>query len=172
MWCPNSIFFFHFGPLGKTVPARLHQSGETLEEACISFLFQVIKHFLGNDKSGRGVKTLIETHWFADKDKTSNWPRERWSLTCWTCTLPPFRIEIPSLRVHVTMGPRRPGGEKWWRVCLDLQRLSVCCPSLLLSICSPNYAGVCAPELRPNQWVRPTRLTQIRKKRKSERLSE
>lgn len=34
------------------------------------------------------------------------------SLTCWTCTLPPFRMEIPSLRVHVTMGPRRPDDEK------------------------------------------------------------
>ena len=34
-----------------------------------------------------------------------------WSveLTCWTCTLPPLRTEMPSLRVQVTMGPRRPG---------------------------------------------------------------
>lgn len=32
------------------VPARLHQSRETLEEAGVSFLFQVIEHFLGKER--------------------------------------------------------------------------------------------------------------------------
>lgn len=31
--------------------------------------------------------------------------------TCWTRMFPPFRIEMPNLRVTVTMAPRRPGDD-------------------------------------------------------------
>lgn len=89
-------------------------------------------------------KLLCEFKW--SKDWVSG-------LTCWTCTLPPFRMEMPSLRVQVTMGPRRPGDERrrqvWllrirgsWKVWgSDPQRNCVCCcladrspPSCLLPL--------------------------------------
>lgn len=98
------------------VPARLHQSWETLKETCISFLFQVIKHFLGRDRRKQSSVQNLQLYWSMDgswwtgsssKDKGAS-IRQLDNLTCWTCTLPPFRMEIPSLRVHVTMGPRRP----------------------------------------------------------------
>lgn len=92
-WCQNSIFSY-FSPVDTTSPARLHQSRETLEEACISFLFQVIKHFLGNDKVGRGMKTLLESIEMTKK-KSNAWPVElarclrlRSKSLVWGCTSP------------------------------------------------------------------------------------
>lgn len=50
-------------PFHSRVPARLHQSREALEKACISFLFQIIKHFLRHEdriQSYRSIQVVLD----------------------------------------------------------------------------------------------------------------
>lgn len=87
------------------LPARHHQSGQTLEEADVSFLLEVVQHFLHKEpkqsqhgSSGRRRFPSLK----------SNHIKCRLMFTCCTRMLPPFRMEMPSWRVTVTMAPRRP----------------------------------------------------------------
>lgn len=84
-----------------SLPARHHQSRQTFEKANISFFLQVVQHFLHQDKSTVNRELMLWTN-------SACWLMR----TCWTSMFPPLRMEMPSLRVKVTIAPSRPDDHK------------------------------------------------------------
>lgn len=87
------------------LPARHHQSRQTLEEADVSFLLEVVQHFLHKEPKQSEHGSSARRHLSSLKSYQT---KCRLLFTCCTRMLPPFRMEMPSWRVTVTMAPSRP----------------------------------------------------------------